>query len=538
MATMEVILATKIEGLGAEADLVTVKAGYGRNYLIPKGLAHEATASNRRFIANLQAARAKREAEELSAAQEVAAKISGLTVDLTLEVGQGGKAFGAITNQNIHDALTAQGVEVDRRRLNSKSRSRAKANTKSSSRCIPRWKPRSRWSSRKTPKRRASLFRQARFPPWGPGLFLSPFLLPFPEQTRHHVCVGCHSTSCTASFHPPTEINGMIRLYRQTPEGIERTTQVDAAEQHLDSVFWIDLLTPEPAEIKFVERLCGLEMPTYDEMREIEATSRLYTEDGARFMTTTVLSRVDTESPSLSEITFVLMGAKIITIRHSDSYSFRVFSHQLLRQKQISRDQVFTGLLETIVDRQADVLERFGAELDRLSKNIFRRDEPEGKASKRVPVSSALRLTLQDLGRVGDLLTRQRDCLVNLLRLLTYASNEEALDDTNSTLYIKLRPLSRDVTSLSEYANFLSSNVNFMLDAVLGLINIEQNEIVKIFTVAAVVFMPPTLIASIYGMNFAHMPGLENEYGYYISLVVMLVSIILPLVYFRSRRLL
>ena len=127
---------------------------------------------------------------------------------------------------------------------------------------------------------------------------------------------------------------------------------------------------------------------------------------------------------------------------------------------------------------------------------------------------------------------------VSRQRRFSWASNEEALDDTNSTLYIKLRPLSRDVTSLSEYANFLSSNVNFMLDAVLGLINIEQNEIVKIFTVAAVVFMPPTLIASIYGMNFAHMPGLENEYGYYISLVVMLVSIILPLVYFRSRRLL
>ena len=83
----------------------------------PRVLAHEATASNRRFIANLQAARAKREAEELSAAQEVAAKISGLTVDLTLEVGQGGKAFGTITNQNIHDALTAQGVEVDRRAI-------------------------------------------------------------------------------------------------------------------------------------------------------------------------------------------------------------------------------------------------------------------------------------------------------------------------------------------------------------------------------------------------------------------------------------
>ncbi|MFR4416057.1 MAG: CorA family divalent cation transporter [Akkermansia sp.] len=231
----------------------------------------------------------------------------------------------------------------------------------------------------------------------------------------------------------------MIRLYRQTPEGIERTTQVDAAEQHLDSVFWIDLLTPEPAEIKFVERLCGLEMPTYDEMREIEATSRLYTEDGARFMTTTVLSRVDTESPSLSEITFVLMGAKIITIRHSDSYSFRVFSHQLLRQKQISRDQVFTGLLETIVDRQADVLERFGAELDRFQKHL-----PQGRAGRQ---GQQARARLQrpaphapGPGPRGGPAHRQRDCLVNLLRLLTYASNEEALDDTNSTLYIKLRP--------------------------------------------------------------------------------------------------
>ncbi len=329
----------------------------------------------------------------------------------------------------------------------------------------------------------------------------------------------------------------MIRLYRQTAEGIERTTQVDAAGIQFEDIFWIDLLTPEPSEIKFTEELCGLEMPTYDEMREIEATSRLYKEDGARFMTTTVLSRVDTESPSLSEITFVLMKGKIITIRHSDSYSFRVFSHQLLRKDQICRDQVFIGLLETIVDRQADVLERFGAELDRLSKNIFRKDDPDTKPSKKAPVSGTLRLILQDLGRVGDLLSRQRDCLVNLLRLLTYASHEEANDDVNSTLYSKLRPLSRDVTSLSEYANFLSGNVSFMLDAVLGLINIEQNEIVKIFTVMAVVFMPPTLIASIYGMNFANMPGLQSDWGYYISLGAMVISIIMPLIYFRSRRL-
>lgn len=114
MATMQVILATKIDGLGAEADLVTVKAGYGRNYLIPQGLAHEATLSNKRFINKLQEARAKREAEELAAAEELSKKISALTVELTLQTGEGGKAFGAITNQNIQEALIAKGVEIDR----------------------------------------------------------------------------------------------------------------------------------------------------------------------------------------------------------------------------------------------------------------------------------------------------------------------------------------------------------------------------------------------------------------------------------------
>lgn len=329
----------------------------------------------------------------------------------------------------------------------------------------------------------------------------------------------------------------MIRIYRQTENGIDRTTNVDVEELDFDSIFWVDLLTPDQDEIRYAERLFGIEMPTYDEMREIEATSRLYAEDGARFMTTTVLSRVDTESPTLSEITFVLIGPRIITIRHSDSYSFRVFSHQLLRKTEISRDQVFTGLLETIVDRQADVLERFGAELDRLSKTIFSRQEPEGGRRKKTPATNTLRLILQDLGRVGDLLTRQRDCLVNLLRLLTYASNQEAYDDPGSNLYVKLRPLSRDVSSLSEYATFLSGNVNFMLDAVLGLINIEQNEIVKIFTVASVIFMPPTLIASVYGMNFKNMPELETTYGYFFALFGMAISIILPLAYFRARRL-
>ena len=148
----------------------------------------------------------------------------------------------------------------------------------------------------------------------------------------------------------------MIRIYTQSEQGITRAVGLDEPVNREAAIFWIDLLTPDAQELSFAEELCGVEMPTKDEMREIEATSRLYCEDGARFMTTTVLSRVETDEPTISEITFILKGSILVTIRHTDSYPFRVFSHTLLRMQETNRDLVFIGLLETLVDRQADVL--------------------------------------------------------------------------------------------------------------------------------------------------------------------------------------
>lgn len=332
----------------------------------------------------------------------------------------------------------------------------------------------------------------------------------------------------------------MIRIYKQTETGFVRSFDKEAVEHDWAEAIWIDLLTPTYEELDRVGKAVELEMPSRDEMREIESTSRLYTEDGARFMTTTVLSRVDTENPEPSEITFILLDKRLITIRHTDSYSFRVFSLQLLnKHKHYSRDQIFLGLLETIVDRQADVLERFGAEMDRLSKIVFVGKEEKfasqqkgGKARK----EDTLREVIIDLGRTGDLISRQRDCLANLSRLLTYAGQEDLDSGAPSGMYARLRPLSRDVGSLAEYAQFLSNKVNFMLDATLGLINIEQNQVVKIFTVASVIFLPPTLIASIYGMNFQHMPELSEPVSYPIVLATMLAFIILPLVFFKKKR--
>lgn len=325
----------------------------------------------------------------------------------------------------------------------------------------------------------------------------------------------------------------MIRIYTQTDNGIARTVGLEEQETRRGDIFWIDLLTPDADELAYAEQLCAIEMPTKDEQREIEATSRLYCEDGGRFMTTSVLSRVETDDPIIAEITFILKGRTIITIRHTDSYSFRVFSHQLLRMQDTNRDLVFIGLLETLVDRQADVLERFGTDLDTLSKKIFgtrrRKEEDE-------PDTDDLRDALEELGRVGDLITRQRDALVNLLRLITFAGNEDSCTGAHDSLYVPLRPVSRDVTSLSEYAAFLSNKINFMLDAVLGLINIEQNDTVKVFTIMSVVFLPPTLIASIYGMNYDWMPFLHTPWGFWLALALMVLAAVLPLVIFRLKR--
>ncbi len=328
----------------------------------------------------------------------------------------------------------------------------------------------------------------------------------------------------------------MIRIYTQTENGIARTVGLEEQPYKKQDIFWIDLLTPNAVELKYAESLCSIEMPTKDEMREIEATSRLYCEDGGRFMTTTVLSRVETDEPIIAEITFILKGKLLITIRHTDSYSFRVYSHQLLRMQDTNRDIVFLGLLETLVDRQADVLERFGTDLDTLSKKVFGTHRMRRKAKSDDPDTDDLRDALEELGRVGDLITRQRDALVNFLRMITYAGNENACNNPHESLYTQLRPVSRDVNSLSEYASFLSNKINFMLDAVLGLINIEQNDIVKVFTIMSVVFLPPTLIASVYGMNFNYMPFLRTEWGFWLSLGLMFTAAILPLVIFKIKR--
>ena len=307
------------------------------------------------------------------------------------------------------------------------------------------------------------------------------------------------------------------------------------ANHPVDSVHWIDLLRATGEEISVVERFLGIELPTREEMREIESTSRLYCEGLSRIMTTPLLVNTDSDEPESTDISFVLHRNWLVTLRDTEPQSFRQTIAWLAKRPSAGRDQIFLALLEAIIDRQADLLEKLSKETEELSQRIFR---PVNRVKES---ESRLRDAIFRLGRSGNLIARERDCIVALSRLVQYAGHEDFeggpgdFAERKTPLFPRLKPLIRDLQSLSEFAGFLSSKVSFMLDATLGLINIEQNAIVKIFTVAAVIFLPPTLVASIYGMNFEHLPELHWKMGYPYSIGLMAISVLLPWFYCRRK---
>lgn len=295
-----------------------------------------------------------------------------------------------------------------------------------------------------------------------------------------------------------------------------------------EDVVWIDLLEPTPEEERFVDEVLGLDVPSEEEMQEIEVSSRLYQERNALYMTATVMIGADTSKPGRSPVTFVLVGHRLLTLRYAEPLPFRVFAAKARRLTVPSStgEEVLAGLLDAIVDRVADILERVQGEIDMLSGEIFVREEGAPKLD--------FDEVLRRVGRTQALTTQARESLVSIARLLSFIGRpgETKLPKSFERSF---KTIARDVMALSDHASFLANNINFMLDATLGMINSEQNGIIKIFSVAAVVFLPPTLIASVYGMNFDVMPELNWGLGYPFALALMVISAVLPYYYFKRR---
>jgi magnesium transporter len=323
----------------------------------------------------------------------------------------------------------------------------------------------------------------------------------------------------------------MLTLYSAGPLGLQHAHEPSGGLAAIDPrIAWIDLLEPTPEEEKSVEKALGIDVPTREEMSELEASARLYEENDWLFMTATLVTKLDTDTPQNSQVTFIMSKDRLVTNRYADPVPFRRFIAYAETHPATcaSPATLLTGLLESIVDRLAESLEKIGINLDGVSTDIF-----TPQLRKRAGRRDFNRI-LDRVGSSGDVISKARESLVSLGRLLAFMQQSTVVTLPQEQRN-RCRTISRDVLSLSDHASFLANKVTFLLDATLGMINIEQNNILKIFSVVTVFMLPPSLIAGIFGMNFHQMPMLQRPEGFWITAALMLGSMLVPYVYFRVK---
>ena len=323
----------------------------------------------------------------------------------------------------------------------------------------------------------------------------------------------------------------MLSVYVPSESSLKKVPLDDLAALPENAV-WIDLVKPTAEEDHAVERLAGIAVPTREDMQEIEISSRLYIENGARYMTATLMCHSDTDMPRTTAVTFILAGHRLVTVRYDVPRPFALVENKLARSCMpgITGEMVLMELVDAVIDRCADIHERVGADVDQVSHDIF---EPESERHGHAKQYSQI---LISIGRKGDLTSKVRESLVSIGRVVAFLSAVMEGVKWTKDMREQLKTMQRDVASLTDHASYLSNKITFVLDAMLGVVNLEQNNIIKLFSVMAVVLMPPTLIASIYGMNFKVMPELEWVHGYPMALVMMLAAAVLPYFLFKWKK--
>ncbi|MFI5010977.1 MAG: magnesium transporter CorA family protein [Hyphomicrobiales bacterium] len=308
--------------------------------------------------------------------------------------------------------------------------------------------------------------------------------------------------------------------------------QLGAGEPIPPQTVWVDLVEPTREERRAVEAFAGLALPTPEEMDEIEPSELLYADGGTRYMTGRLLYQSKSRHPQIANVSFIRKGRVLVTVRYDDPKPFQIFSQRAQHSGVAANDPeaVFVGLIDAIVGRAAEILRNAGDKIDALSENVFER-----AAGERHPQTIEYRETLATLGREGARISKARESLVSIELMLRFASPTEPGKEGDEPPG-HIGTMLRDIASLETHTEYLSGKVQFLLDTTLGLVNVSQNDIVKILSVIMVVFTPPTFIASMYGMNFKNMPEYDWSYGYQYGLVLMLLSAVLPYLFFRWKK--
>jgi magnesium transporter len=296
---------------------------------------------------------------------------------------------------------------------------------------------------------------------------------------------------------------------------------------------WVDLLNPTQAEIEMIEGHTGLRVPKMEDLQEIERSSQLAVDDGVLRLSAPIMAKADTDHPDLSYVGMILTPKLLITVRFEALKMFEAVAERACPDgRDTSSMAVFTALLEAFVDRQADLLERARAHLDTVSHAAFRNPALSPRRQKRS--NEALRVRLRTLGRIGERTSMIRDSLLSMGRIAPFVQ-ETAKHWIEPEFQRRLTAVVQDIESLNLFEEHLSNKVQFLLDAILGFISIEQNDVFKVLTIASVVGIPPTLVASMYGMNFHNMPELSWTFGYQWGLGLIVVTTLIPLAWFKWR---
>ncbi len=311
----------------------------------------------------------------------------------------------------------------------------------------------------------------------------------------------------------------MIRLLYRNQRAIVKVESLEGIERP-DDIIWIDLQDPNPTQVAEVEALYNVRFMSEQEQAEIESSSR-YVEIADRITANSNFLQFSGHDYESHPVSFILKEKMLFTYREHD---LRTFAETVRKIKQNALTtnngtQVMLNLFESRVDLDADLIENISREISSISKSLG--------INKRVSEDILLRIS-----EYQEFTMSLRENIFDKQRVVASMMRSEKFE---SAEYDKLRILLKDISSLLEHTAFNFERLEYLQDTFLGLVNIEQNKIIKIFTVASVIFMPPTLIASIYGMNFRSMPELNWEEGYPFALGLMLLSSGLTLLFFRRR---
>jgi magnesium transporter len=325
----------------------------------------------------------------------------------------------------------------------------------------------------------------------------------------------------------------MLSVWHKGGNGLV-PVEICAIDAALAEAIWIDVASPTETETSAVQTATGLHVATMQELEEIETSSRLSERDGSLYLSLPWVTHGPGATLVGSPIGFALTKERLLTVRFAPILLIDSFTERLRheRPQPSTGMHVLIGLLETMVDGIADRLERLHTDLDIVSRHIFKPEANRRGGPSRM--SAELRTNLAAVGRSGETISGIRDTLLALGRLALFIGRVGG-SWIPPDLRARHKTLRQDVVSLIDFDTHLSDKVQFLLDAILGFINIEQSNIIKLMTVVGVVGVPPTLIASIYGMNFESMPELHLPHAYPVALLAILLSAVIPVLWFRRR---